>query len=60
MIEIEDYGDTIVAHNVPDEIDAYALLSMCDNVEREGEGSYRLEGFRPSDKCLLIRALKGN
>ena len=58
-VEIEDFGRTIVAHNVADEIDAYGLLNLCDNVEREGEGSYRFDGVRPVDKALLIRALTG-
>ena len=58
MIEIEDYGTTIVAHNIPDEADAYSMLNYCDNVEREGEGSYRFEGVTGTAKAMLIQAIE--
>ena len=58
MIEIEDYGTTIMAHNIPDEADAYSMLNYCDNVEREGEGSYRFDNVY--DVKHLVKLLKGN
>jgi hypothetical protein len=58
MIEIEDYGTTIMAHNIPDEADAYSMLNYCDNVEREGTGSYRFEGLTESGKAMLVQAIE--
>ena len=56
MVEIEQYGRTIVANNVPDNIDPYEMLDCCDNVEREGGGSYRFDNV--TDKKTLIKRLK--
>jgi hypothetical protein len=55
-VEIEVYGRTIVAHNVPARIDAYDMLDLCDNVEREGTESYSFDNV--SDKKELINRLK--
>jgi hypothetical protein len=56
VIEIEDYGDTVVANNVPAGFDAYCGLAYCDNVEREGEGSYRFDNVY--DKRGLVDFLE--
>lgn len=57
--QIEDYGRTIVAHNLPESVDPYEMLDFCDNVESEGLGSYRFDGVVASTKQQLIAKLKG-
>lgn len=53
-VELEFFGNDAVANNVPDDVEPYAL-EYCDNVEREGEGSYRFENVQ--DKKGLIAHL---
>lgn len=58
MVTIEDYGTSVVASGVPSGIDAYDMLDLCENVEREGEGSFRFDGV--TDKDELIKRLNSN
>lgn len=57
--EIQDYGTTIVCDYPPEGLDPYGLLQYCDNVEREGDQSYRFDGVNPDTKDELIAILKG-
>ena len=58
-VEIQDLGRTIVASNIPKNIDPYNQLQYCDNVEHEGGGQFRFDGVYPESKKELITILKG-
>lgn len=56
-VEVQHFGSSTVVNNVPDTIDPYDMLDCCDNVEREGEGSFRFDGV--CDRKGLVRRLEG-
>lgn len=52
MVEIEQYGNTVVASGLPDYVDPYGLMDLCDNVEREGAGCYRFDGVHDINELI--------
>jgi hypothetical protein len=54
-MEFEQFGTTLFANNIPANVDPYETLEFCDNVEREGEGSYRFDGV--NDMAALMSRL---
>lgn len=57
-VEVEVFGNTIVVNNFSNRLDPYDMLEYCENVEREGEGSYRFDGVYSDTKAKFIYLLK--
>jgi hypothetical protein len=56
-LEIDDFGDCIVARNIPEEVDPYDMLMFCANVEHEGGGQFRFDGVYPETKTKFLTLL---
>lgn len=57
-MEVQDFGRSIVVNNCPESFLPYDQLEYCENVEREGEGSYRFDGVYPDTKADFLKILQ--
>ena len=57
-MEVQDFGQSIVINHCPKSFSPYDQLEYCENVEKEGESSYRFDGVYPDTKALFLRFLR--